>query len=484
MRKLKKPLLISLGVVFVITALVIAFISPIAKYLVQKYDVKFLGREITLDWAYVNPFTGFVHLSDVKIYELKSDSVFFSAEGINGNFAMLKLFYKTYEISSLTLNHPVGIIDQNKKNFNFSDLIELFRPKEPRDSTKPALKFNILNIKIKQGTFHYYEKNIPVSYFIKDVNIESNGRWWNRDTLDAKFSFSQGVGTGNIKGNTTINLKNLDFRAAVVVEKFDLNIIEQYLKDLTNYGTFSANIDANIKATGNFNNKEDLIALGQLAINEFHFGKTPKDDYLSFEKLSLDIIEANLKNKNYLIDSIILDKPYFKYERYDYLDNLQNMFGKDGENIKSASADAAQFNLVIEIARYVEVIAKNFLRSDYLINRLAINDGDIKFNDYSTSEKFSVELNPLNIQADSIDKTHSRINVDLVSGIKPYGNVKVALSINPKDSSDFDLQYNFQKLPVTMFNPLHNHLYIFSSRPWHHRIKRYMEGEKWRNTKR
>ena len=36
--------------------------------------------------------------------------------------------------------------------------------------------------------------------------------------------------------------------------------------------------------------------------------------------------------------------------------------------------------------------------------------------------------------------------------------VSVAVSINPKDSSDFDLQYHFQKLPVSMFNP-----YIISS---------------------
>ena len=31
--------------------------------------------------------------------------------------------------------------------------------------------------------------------------------------------------------------------------------------------------------------------------------------------------------------------------------------------------------------------------------------------------------------------------------------LSVDLSINPKDSSDFDLQYHFQKLPVSMFNP-------------------------------
>ena len=64
-----------------------------------------------------------------------------------------------------------------------------------------------------------------------------------------------------------------------------------------------------------------------------------------------------------------------------------------------------------------------------------------------------MELNPLTVIADSIDKNQNRVNVSLKSIIKPYGNVSMALSINPKDSSDFDLQYNFQKLPVSMFNP-------------------------------
>ena len=69
-----------------------------------------------------------------------------------------------------------------------------------------------------------------------------------------------------------------------------------------------------------------------------------------------------------------------------------------------------------------------------------------------------MELNPLTVFADSIDRKQKRINVSLKSAFKPYGNLSVELSINPKDSSDFDLQYHFQKLPVSLFNP-----YIISS---------------------
>jgi hypothetical protein len=453
MTRLRKNLLIAAAAIVIIVVLLIAFISPITKYLVQKYDEKYLGRQITLGMAYVNPFTGYVYLTNLKIYESKSDSIFLSANSVSANFEMMKLFRKTYEISQITLNKPRGIIIQNKTVLNFNDIVTLFTPKEPRDTTKPPVHFNILKLKINDGEFHYRDEQIPVNYFIKNLSIESTGLHWNADTTTAKFSFQSGIGNGDVEGNYTININTLDYRFDVVVKKFDLNIIEQYLKDLTNYGTFTANLDADVKASGNFNNQENLTASGMLAINEFHFGEKPGDDFAAFEKLKLDVTELSPEHHRYLIDSVLLSRPFFKYERYDYLDNLQTMFGKGGENLKAASGDAAQFNLVVEIAKYVEVLAKNFMRSDYKIHRLAITNSDVKFNDFSTSEKFAIELNPLNIEADSIDKDHSRVNISLASGVKPYGNVSIALSINPKDSSDFDLKYHLKKLPASLFNP-------------------------------
>ena len=453
MSKLKKTLLILIGSIIIIGILVIAFISSITKYLIEKYDEKYTGRQITMSWAYVNPFTGYIHFSDLKIYELKSDSVFFSANGISLNIAMLKLFSKTYEISECALDRPRGIIIQEKKDFNFNDLVDKFSSKENSDTTKEPLHFNILSVKINDGEFQYREKLIPINYFIRKVNFESTGKRWDADTIAAKISFLPGAGSGDVSGNFTINLKNKNYRFAVVAHKFDLNIIGQYLKELTNYGSFSANIDVDMKAKGNLNDEEDITSSGQMAINDFHFGKNPKEDYASFDKLVLAMNEVSPKGHKYFFDSVSLTCPYLKYERYDYLDNVQTMFGEKGINYSSVKADPEKFNLVIEIANYIKVLSKNFFQSDYKLNRLAIYKGDLKFNDYSINEKFSIDLNPLTIISDSIDKNHKRVKASFRSGIKPYGDVSIALSINPKDSSDFDMQYHLQKLPTALFNP-------------------------------
>src|SRR5687768_517598 len=102
--RLRKIIFITLGIVFGLVALVIVFLSPIVKYLIEKYDEKYTGRQITMDWAYANPFTGYVHFNDLKFYEYQSDSIFFSSEGVSLRFNMRKMLLKDYEISYLTLD--------------------------------------------------------------------------------------------------------------------------------------------------------------------------------------------------------------------------------------------------------------------------------------------------------------------------------------------------------------------------------------------
>lgn len=453
MHKFKKILFIFICSIILFVAIIIIFISPITKYLVEKYDEKYTGRQITMDWAYVNPFTGYINFNDLKIYEENSDSIFFSANNVSANIAIYKFFNKTFEISKITLDRPYGIIIKNEKTLNFTDLIERYSSKAEKKKD-PSVCFNILDINIINAVIHFQDDSSAIDYFIKDVNIISAGKKWEVDTIEAKISFLSGIGTGDINGNITVNFKNLDYHFNAVAHKFDLKIIEQYLSVLINYGSFKANIDANIKAFGNFNDKETIDAKGLLVINDFHFGKDSIEDYSSFDKFTLFVNQLNPKKHIYLVDSASLQHPYFKFERYDNnLDNIQTMFGKNGANVATASANPEKFNLIIEIAKYVKVLAKNFFKSNYKINRLAIYNGDFKYNDYTLNEKFSVDANPIYAYADSINKSNHWVKAYFKSGLKPYGNANVALRINPKDSSDFDVSYHISKVPTALFNP-------------------------------
>jgi hypothetical protein len=452
--RLRRGLFISFGTAFLIAAAIILFISPLTKFLIEKYDEKYTGRRIEMNWAYVNPFTGYIHLDDLKIYELNSDSVFFSAKSVSADLIMHKILSKEYIITELVVDNPTGTIiqDTSANDLNFRDLIDRFTPQSSLLKKTPV-HFSILNIKVYNGTFYYRENTIPINYFIKEVDLEGSGLHWDADTLLVKFSFLPGIGKGESRGDFTLNIKNLDYRLSTVIKQFDLQFIEQYLKDLSNYGSFTANVDADLKARGNLHHARDLNAKGLLTFNDFHFGKNKMDDYASFKRFKVGIIDLSPENKKYIFDSVVLDKPYFKYERYDHLDNIQAVFGKKGSKVSAANATPGHFNLVLEIAKYVEKLAKNFFSSYYKISRFEINKASLKFRDYSLNEEFAIGIDPLFIKADSIEKNRERIKLILKSNIKPYGSLKVTLSINPKDSSDFDLHYTLKKIPLTIFNP-------------------------------
>jgi len=454
-RKRRKKILIRLLLTIVIfITLVIGFISPITKYLVEKYDHRYLGREVTMDWAYVNPFTGYVHFDDLVIYENESDTSFFSASGVSANFSLLKLLSNTYEINSLVVDDPKGMIVKNKSNFNFSDLITKFSKKEDKRLVKKEpVKFNIINIEIKNGEFYYSEPLTPINYFIKDLSFKSTGKYWNIDTINGELSFKTGIGAGEIKSEFMINSNSLDYRINVVTHKLDMSIIQQYLKDLSNYGTVSAIIDANLKTKGNFKSKQRINIRGDFSVTDFHFGKSKAADYASFKELKVGISEIDPENEKYFFDSVLVSSPGFKYEKYDYLDNFQRMFGAKGSAVSAVNNDSQKFNLILEIAKYVKVIFKNILKSDYKVNNLAVNNGTIVYNDYSLREKFSIALDPLNIKADSIDNTHKNVKLLLQTSIKPYGSMSVKLVMSTKSNQDFDMHYRFQKIPVSLFNP-------------------------------
>ena len=452
--KFKKPIIIVISSIIILVVFAIVFVSPIAKYLIEKNDVKYTGRQIKMDWAYVNPFTGYVHFSNLKIYEYKSDSVFIAMKGLSANFSIWKLFSKSVYITNLTFDQPDVIIIQSGRKFNFDDFSITFSSTGPPDNNQKPFHFSFKNIKIKEGHFYYRDRKTPVNFSIRDVNIESNDGWrWDNDIISANVSFLSGLGNGGMKGSYSMNLKTLNYILNVVVDKFDLKVFEQYLKAYANYGTFRANLDANLYTYGCFKDAENINIKGLLAINDFHFGKNTTEDYLSFDKLAFQVKDVNPMKHRYIIDSTSLNHPYYKYENYDYLDNIETMFGRNGANVSATWVDTDQFNLIRKIAHYIKILAKNFFESDYKINKLAIYDGDVIYNDFTLAEKFSIEANSLYVVADSVDNNLKRVNFSLKSGIKPYGNISVNLSINPKDSSDFDMQYHVQRVPATLFNP-------------------------------
>lgn len=460
-KKTKRGLAIGGVVIVTIFVVVIACASPIGKRIIETYvGPKILGRHIKTDWVYVNPFTGYVHISGLKIYECGGDSItILRADELNVHYNILKTLTKNFEFTDADLVRPVGWIIQDHKQFNFTDLIIHFSPKHPEDTTdkrpkvRHPLHINVLNFKITDGEFHYQEKSIPVNYYFKHVNISSPGKWWARDSMFLKVDMVSGPGTGTVHAEGFLDLYRLDYGVSADIRGLDMQILEQYLRDLANYASLRGLVDARIKTSGNFKDRLAMHAEGSIEVRDFHVGKSPTFDIAAFEKLSFSIHDLTPREFQYYFDSIAIHHPYFLYERYDYMDDLRNMFGAKAEKAKAARADKTKFNLIIEIGRYLQDLVENFLKSKYRLDHFDIYDGNLTYNDYALREKFYIGADPIFIHADSIYKTNPRLKVSLRSALKPHGTLTADFSVDPATYQDFDLHYHLLRTPVALFNP-------------------------------
>ena len=443
-------IVISLWSVLLVVALAIAFISPIAKYLIEKNSEKYIGRKVKMSWLYLNPFTGSVIAHDLVIYEKGSSDTAIKTANLYANVTVGKLLFKTYEISSVTLDRAWVNVIQDSLKINFDDWLQ--KDSAKKTSAEPV-RFNICNIRIKNSEVHYHQLSIPVDYFIKNVNLTCPFILWNVDTTHFEYDFASGIGSGTLKGSVNFNKKNSAYDLRTVITDFDLKVLQQYIKDFSTGANFSAFLDADVHTIGKLDSSLDMMTSGKMAIRDFHFGKTPKDDYASFKMFSMNIDSLYPSDKKYFLSSLLLDSAYLKYEKYDYLDNFSRMFGKDGNMVKEAYAKHQQVNIIFLIADYISQLAKNIIHSEYRIDQLTISNSRLLFNDYSLLQEFWATTDSISITATDIDSRKQRTYLTMQSKLIPFGNVNVKLDVNPTDFGDFHLDYAISNVPLPMFNP-------------------------------
>ena len=203
-------------------------------------------------------------------------------------------------------------------------------------------------------------------------------------------------------------------------------MFEQYVSGLAlGKGNLTASMSIEAEAGGNFNEPLNGKAMGRVEVNDFHLGINPETDYFSFNRFLVSFREFDLKNNRFYFDSILIDKPFLLYQKFDKLDNYRRMFRSQ------------LFEEVEEVADTVDKLV-DLVNSDYYVNSFALTDGSVEFNDYSLAEKFSLIINPFNIKADSIDMANKRVKVLFSGKFQPSGNFNATLM---SWFSYFDINY-------------------------------------------
>ncbi|MFN5428990.1 MAG: hypothetical protein ACK5BO_13270, partial [Bacteroidota bacterium] len=127
----KKILLFVITSLLALFILAAIFISPIARYLIEKYSEQYTGRLINMDYLRINLFNGEINVTGLRITEKNKRQVFIGVGEIDARVGLWRMLYSNYLVKKLRIDRPVIRVVQQGSRFNYDDLVKRFTSGPP-----------------------------------------------------------------------------------------------------------------------------------------------------------------------------------------------------------------------------------------------------------------------------------------------------------------------------------------------------------------
>jgi hypothetical protein len=468
-KKIFKYLSILLISLLVVVTIVVIFISPIAEYLIEKYDTEYIKREVDIEKLSINIFNGKIKIKQLKLYEPKSQKLLFRSGDFFAQINPYKAaFSGQYDLSLVKLTDFEVNIVQKGSHFNFDDLLKLGES-NPNEKIKPETKNDttrwwLRQIDLSKGKITYNEQLVGVQLGLQQLKVFCPGLAYNK--VDMRFLLSTDVTKGgSINADFKLNTNSLTYFLNAKIKSLQLNQFYPYLKEVFKAKDLQGGLGTQFMAKGNFNTPEDLALKGNLGVSDFKVIDILDDSLALFKQLNVSIDSINFKRSIFNLRNIELDEPYLKVDLFENGTNFNRLLKLDSTTVAttttgsvvadsvSTSVNGSSTNIFIIVAEYVKSIAKDYILNSYSADNVSLKNGTIDYSDFTLGEQFYTRLDSLNISSNRISSENSRITANLSTLVNQDGKLIVDISANPKDFLELELKTDIQKVPIVMFNP-------------------------------
>lgn len=448
--------------------LVIWFISPIAEYAIEKYDTKFIGREIDIEKLHINIFNGKLEIKNIKLFEPRSSKTLFSSDLIFVQLDPYKAALKQqYDIRMLKLSGFEVNVTQKGSHFNFDDLLKLGGSSDSvKAEAKPSgdtTKWWVRQIDLSNGRIHYTDKLVGIHTGLKDLRVFCPGLAYNKNDMRFSTAFKILAG-GTVEADLDMNSASLNYKLNGRIRELELNQLYPYLREVFKAKTLQGKLFTAFWAKGNFSKPDDLALKGKLGISGFKVIDVLNDSLALFKQLNVSVDSINLKRNIFNMRNIELDEPYVKVDMFENGTNFNRLMKVDTSVVAASSGTAtadsvttsvngSSTNVFLILADYVKSIAKDYILNSYSADEVVLRNGTIEYSDYTLGEQFYARLDSLNIRSNRISSENSRITASFSTRVNNSGKLAVDIGANPKDFLEMELKTDVKTLPLVMFNP-------------------------------
>jgi len=411
-----------------ITCIVIAVIFGLllSSILIVPWQVKKQGsrwiaentnRTLTIKEASFNPFTLTLELNGTTLTEQNSNNPFVSFNRLTLSGSVESLVKQALVLDRVELDQPyINIEFQGNQKFNFSDFTQLGgEPKTSDDKAGNPLYFSLNNIIISNGQIKFTDLtmetqpqhqiqalslsipslgNIPsaVEHYVQPVlSMQLNGAHVHAEGKSKPFHDS-------LETNISLSLDDIDL--AYYAERSPIPLPLQIQQ-----GHLDGEITLSYRLVAR--EKPQFLIGGKLDILDLELQELNGQKILQLPSLALNLDSGNPFTKEFNLASLDIDKPQF----YIYRD-------RSGEWIHQRLISAQKIEQVKEKRE------KEGPLLHLNIQKMALHDGKIHFQDDYVPTQFNEEISAINIDLNNVS-TYPNQKTNLSLALKTDRNTTV-----------------------------------------------------------
>ena len=434
-RKILKIALITIVFLIVISMMVLP--KVVVNYISNNGET-LVGRKLSIQDMSVNYFKGKIEVVDFVMFEENKKDSFVSFDTLKVDLKPLRYFSDEINIESLDIDGVSVNLKMKDSVFNFDDIITFFEDNSESSSNEQessSLALNLSNFNLKNSELKFYNQNLNDLTHLEDLSFFLPHIELGKDQVsqgDFKFNLENG---GTVKTNFDYNDLSGDYSAKLVVDKFSLKPYTKYITPYLNINSVNGFLGGDISFKGNVNEIEALLVSGQLWMNDFFLKDNFNQVVLSAENVSAGVSKIDLKNSNYEIDKIKINKSFVDFKLDSISNNLSRLVILENDsNITTKEVDTTGSNL------------------SYIIKDVELKNGKALYTDNLTGEKFEYKLSKVNINSKNISDKAEWLTFNSTMVLNDRGSLVAKLDVKPDDLNSLNLDFTITDFLLSDIN--------------------------------
>ncbi len=406
MRKSVKIACWLVGIPVALLFLVMA-LSPVVKSVVNHHGQDILGRDMSVNRVFVNPFFGTVTIQDFHCKEADGLVDFVAFERLYVQINWLALMGKHANLRHIHLDQFSGEILSGEEEFNFTDIINRFASKDTtvQDTAPSKWTVSLRDIQLHNGRLVYHDLVRDNRWSVDDVNLNVPGLYFGRQQSNAGMQFNLPTG-GSVTITAGYVMASHRYAVTLRLDEVNTNVALPLVRDYLNIKGLGALVTGNIHIDGSLNDVRDLVASGALSLTGLNITDEDDEPVAGLDEVRLVILKGDVANNNFLLDTLTITGITGHFEHTAKSNTLSRIL-REREQVPDTTSHTKA------VSQQSGSTSNNDAALSWSTRHLCITAHDISFDDRSMSKRFKYALDTLSVTGSNI-ASHGKNSIDVL----------------------------------------------------------------------